>query len=427
MNENVTNVLKMCGRWFKKVFTRNLGMKIGSLVFAILLWTYVVTSTNPIRTIVLSDVPVNYTGSDQLKENGLTATLPLSEILKVASVEVQTSTSNVSLATADLLSATVDLSGITAEGEYTLPVVASTNANFITILESLPNQIVVNIEESVTKVVPIEVVLTGVKNDSLYYGTPILSQDTIEITGASSNVEVITKATCYVNVSQEEETIIETHNIEFSDAQGVVIPNNLFSGVNSVIVEVPIYSQKVVPLDLARAEETITGVAEGYEVTSVEASVSEVTVIGNLADLEEISAVSIAPISLEEANTTQIVADATLVLPQGVVAIVPELTDLTINISQQQDLKEYLAVDIGIKNLETGLMATVSPSSVDIDVYGATSVLSEFTVDQLKPFVDLAGLDVGTYMLDVKFENEADLDVEIESKEKQVSVTITEQ
>ncbi len=421
----IRNAFKAAGHWIRNSFTKNMGMKIGALVFAFLLWSYVVTSTNPIRTKTLPDVLVTYTGADELRQNELTSTVPLSEVLKTVTVTVQTKSENISLVTSDLLQATVDLKGITAPGEYTLPVKPTTNANFITITDTSPEEVTLNIEESVTKEVPVEVQLEGTKKDWLYYGTPILSQDTIAVAGARSNVEQVAKAICYVDIDGIEGSNKETRSVVLVDKDGATLASNLFSGSLSVIVEMPIYPKKTVAIDTARVKELISGVAEGYEILDVMVTPASVDIAGKLEDINAVSTVSLAPIVLDNATVSQTITGVEVTLPDGIYAAVPAEAEVQIVIQPQQDSKQYSAVDIGIKNLGENLEATMMPASVDIEVYGTAGVLAEFKAgEQLKPFVDLAGLAKGTHTVPIKFANQADLNVTIVPLVQEVEVTI---
>ena len=53
-------------------FTNNLTLKLLSVVFAIILWSFTITRTNPQRTKRISDVPITAVGLASLESNGLT-------------------------------------------------------------------------------------------------------------------------------------------------------------------------------------------------------------------------------------------------------------------------------------------------------------------------------------------------------------------
>ena len=47
--------------WLKGFFTKNLALKIVSLLFAMLIWGYVMVEVNPKRVKTITDVPVSFT------------------------------------------------------------------------------------------------------------------------------------------------------------------------------------------------------------------------------------------------------------------------------------------------------------------------------------------------------------------------------
>ncbi len=67
--------------WVKGLFTRNIGMKVGALVFAFLLWSFVLAEQNPPKEKIFGNVYVSYATSEALRAKGLTSAQPFSEIL----------------------------------------------------------------------------------------------------------------------------------------------------------------------------------------------------------------------------------------------------------------------------------------------------------------------------------------------------------
>lgn len=412
-------------KWLKGAFTKNLGMKIGSLVIAFLLWSFVVAEQNPIREKTFIDIPVTFAGQEELRYRNLTVTEPYQELLSTCQVTVEANADRISLITEGMLNVEVDLSDITSVGKKTLPVKARSTMSGTTI-ETSPKEITLTVEEIVSRQVPVEVELTGEKKDWLYYGEPILSESAITVTGARSNVEEVTKAVCEISIENIEEYVKETHTVILLDSEGKQLADNLFTGVPSVIVELPIFPQKAVSIDLQSIENTTTGIAEGYEIVGVEADPNTVYIVGTLEKINSIDTVKTEPIVLDDASSDQVVT-AKLQIPEGLYTITPSEIQARLTISPQQDKITYPSVDVGIKNLAEGLTATVSPASIDIEVNGPKTVLDSFTAAQLKPIVDLADLGEGQFTVELKFENAPDLGVNLVPSVGAVNVVIREE
>lgn len=412
-------------KWLKGAFTKNLGMKIGSLVIAFLLWSFVVAEQNPVREKTFVDIPVTFIGQEELRYKNLTVTEPYQELLSSCQVTVEANADRISLINEGMISVEVDLADIASVGKKTLPVKARSTMTGTTI-ETSPKEITLMVEEIVSRQVPVEVELIGEKKDWLYYGEPILSENAITVTGARSNVEEVTKAVCEISIDNIEEYIKETHTVILLNAEGERLADNLFTGVPSVIVELPIFPQKTVSIDLQNIESTTTGIAEGYEIVGVEADPAAVNIVGKLEEINTIDSVKVEPIVLDGASADQVVT-AKLQIPEGLYTITPSEVQIKLVIAPQQDKIIYPSIDIGIKNLREGYAATVSPSSIDIEVNGPKTILDEMTAADLKPIVDLADLGTGQYTIELKFENAPDLGVNIVPSMSAVNVVIREE
>ncbi len=54
----------------KKAFTSNWPLKLVALLFAGILWVYVISSENPVRALEVDNVRISYTGIDTLTARG---------------------------------------------------------------------------------------------------------------------------------------------------------------------------------------------------------------------------------------------------------------------------------------------------------------------------------------------------------------------
>ena len=67
---NKNRILSAVGSFFKDLFTKNIGLKIISLLFAFLLWAYVLTIENPEYAKIVRDVEITMTGEEALADKG---------------------------------------------------------------------------------------------------------------------------------------------------------------------------------------------------------------------------------------------------------------------------------------------------------------------------------------------------------------------
>ena len=409
--------------WVKGLFTRNIGMKVGALVFAFLLWSFVLAEQNPPKEKIFGNVYVSYATSEALRAKGLTSAQPFSEILGTVAVTVEANANELSFITEEMITAEVALSAITEPGEYLLPVKASSLTPAGTIVRVNPSEVAVTIEAVVAREVPLEIRVEGEKNGALFYGEPVSDKTMIEVVGARSNVEQVAKAVCVIDVTDLTEATTEMYPVALYTSDDKIADNNLFTSVDSVIVELPVYPQKTVRVDVSTVLESIVGVAPGYEITNVTVLPEEVGIAGRQEQLDATDTVSLAPITLDNASADQIV-QAAIVLPEGVYAAQPKEVQVTLTIAPQQVNNTYSAVDIAVKNLAEGLSYSLQPEAVDVTVSGTSAQMEEFSASLLHPVVDLEGLSIGVHTLELKFENEPDLGVTIKPSVTEIRVTI---
>ena len=62
---------KKSARPLRSYLTNNLVLKILSLIFAVILWNFVITETNPARTKNIAEITVTANGADELASRGL--------------------------------------------------------------------------------------------------------------------------------------------------------------------------------------------------------------------------------------------------------------------------------------------------------------------------------------------------------------------
>ena len=409
----------------KRIFVHNWKMKVGAVAFAFILWSFMIASTDPYMSKTFESIPVTYTAADELKQNNLTTTVPLSDLLKTAEVTASAPTSALQYLNENMLQASIDLSNIKTPGEYTLQVDVKPLLEKCNITKVNPSSVTVVVEEIVSKEVPVEVKLAGTEKDWLYYGEPVLSETYVTVTGAQSNVENVAKAVCTVDIDEAKESVKGSYKVTYVNDKGEEVGNNLFSGVPSVIVEIPVYQKKSVAIDTAAIQTTTTGLADGYKITGVSVEPASVDLAGELDTLEAIGSVTLEPIELDNASGDMIV-EASVKLPDGVIAAVPAKVQVQLTIAQPEEKRTYSAVKIAYKNLADGAKAKIDPENIDVEVLGTEEAFQSFSASKLKPFVDLSGLTKGVHEnVQVKFENEPDLGVKVAASPATVTVTIS--
>lgn len=401
----------------------NFWMKAAALGLAAALWVFVIAETNPPRMKEFRDIPVTFTGVQELAARGLTVSEDLNRLISKADATVDAQTDQLKYLTDESITLTVDISGITTPGDYKLPIRGKSTAGNVTAVS--PADVTVTVEDIVSTGLPVEVQLVGDKNPDRYYGEPKLSKSTVTVSGARSNVEKFAKAVCYLDIEDLTGPVTESKTAVIMDSDGnIVDAANIGSELPSVIVSLDVYPKKKVSIDTQKVLQSITGVAPGYQIDGLVLDPAGVEFAAPMDILDTITGAELEPIILNNAMVDASLK-ASVIVPDGVIACSPAEVEATVQISQILESHTYQAVDVDVKNLGNGLKYSLTPQSIDVTVTGSQEALDNIRSSLIKPFADLAGLGVGTHTVTIKFEDAPDLDAALSPSVITVQVTLT--
>lgn len=146
---------EMLKQGLKNFFTKNIAIKVISLMFAILLWGYVLMTQNPPRVKTVTDVTVSIEGEADLTTRKLTLRGDRAALLEDVSVRVRTELTSYADLSADDITASINLSRITSTGKHTVRIHAKSSSGDVVSVS--PSQIEVEIDTLTTRNIPIEI------------------------------------------------------------------------------------------------------------------------------------------------------------------------------------------------------------------------------------------------------------------------------
>lgn len=307
----------------KDRFLNNIGLKVMSLLFAIVLWMMVVNVDDPVDEETFRNVPVQV-----LHEEIFTAKASTYSILdgnETVSVTVRARRkvlsdirSNDIRVTADIrnrvsnslseatLQTEVDIKGF--EGDY---VEAYTN----------PRNIQIEIEPSAQKDFTISVETNGTPRGGNTLGKLVADPKVIRLGGAESQINRVKKVVAVVSVSglSESQTVQAELKLFDGDDQEVdpaLFENNL--GAEGLKVDVEILKTKEIPI---RIEADDLRPATGYSIGKVSCVPQFVKVAGEEEKISEITEITIPAEDLEVegiSSTCEVNIDLLGYLPEGI-------------------------------------------------------------------------------------------------------------
>lgn len=311
----------------------NTWLKVIALFFAVLLWSYVISATDPTRLRNVRDISIQVEGYDQLREQGLMVRGNFTEVFGKATVGVEVRVSEMSQLSNQSIVVKADLTKIKAKGTYDIHLTATTPTGEVARIE--PATVQVQVDELATNTVPVSVEYQGTLAADLYHEEPVLSEKTIEISGPKADVERVSKGVCVIDLSKVTGSMEQSYTVELRDKDGNKVPGTLFIGeIPSILVEMEVMHQKTVPIDVSAVGcfEDPSDVAQGKQIHAVYSTPSQVTLVGDKDVLDGLDKASIRKIRLNRLEQTKSF-DVTLSLPSGVTLITTDKIQLTVELS----------------------------------------------------------------------------------------------
>lgn len=194
-----------------------------SFVAALIFWIFVVTNVAPNTTGSIGGIPVRITGDSDLEVQSLMVTEISSETVRI---ELETSRAILSKLNSDNMRANVDLSYITAAGEYdlgyTITFPDTVNTGEIQITHKSVDRVHVKVENIGSVTLPVQAVVTGELPEgfSLPQEKIECEPETLSIRGPESEIAEIKRVEVRYNVTGLTESATVSLSPVFLDEDG---------------------------------------------------------------------------------------------------------------------------------------------------------------------------------------------------------------
>lgn len=418
----------LAGRLGKKLWaslSNNLWLKLLSVVLALFLWSYVISTTPSItRDKTLSDISITVTGQSVLEDSRGLAVLTDLNALESARVRVRVSQSSYAQVTSDNVRVELDLSSIRQEGKQSVRLQGSTT--YGSVVEVYPQYIDLEVEKRDQRYVPVNVELTGVDTTSYWYSVSSRNPSQVVVSGPTSLVKTVSSAQVLLDVSGLTETHSWEEGFQLLDAQQQEIPGALSVSTSSVRVTVEVYPIRVLTLSQEADQLTSGQVPEGYRVDQVEVNPTQVVVAAEQALLDGLTELTIEPVDLTGATQT-FTAIAQVQTLKGIKYLSSDEVSVTVTISEQELTKRFSNVSLNLENQPQGMRAVPSAKRVDVKVTGPYSLVSQLIREDIQATVALAGLTQGQYELPVEIAVDNYPDLACSAQPAAITVTVSQE
>jgi YbbR domain-containing protein len=372
----------------------NLRTFLLAFTLALAVWVTAVTAANPDETQVLPNpIPIEYIGQDP----GLILTGGNSPTQVEITLRAPHSVWQSLLNGETPVRAIVDLTGL-GSGTHAVLVQVQIGARPIRIISVTPQTFNLSLETQITHTLQIRLVLTGSPAIGYQVGEAIIAPPNVIITGAESLVSRIDHIQATIDLTDARQNFNATVPIQVMDSNSVVI-----AGVTvipeTVQVNLPI-NQQGGYRDMAVKVMTVGNPASGYSLTSVAAYPPIITVYSANSELIDSMPGYVETSSLDlNGADKDIEKQLGIILPPGVTLIGEQSVLVKVGIAPIESSRTISYRPVEMIGLSTGLLASLSPQTVDIILSGPLPVLESMAISDVNVQVDLTGLSGGTYRL----------------------------
>lgn len=279
----------------KDRLTNNIGLKLVSLLFAVVLWALVVNIDDPVDETTYRSVPVKV-----LHEEIFTAKASTYRIVdgnETVNVTVRAKRSVLAEIREENIEVTADIKNRVTNSlsEATLPTQVTIKGFEGEYVEAYttPVNLQIEIEPSTTKTLVFSVETIGTPRDGNILGEVTANPEKITLAAGQSRIDRVKKAVAKADVSGISESGEVEAELILYDANGKTIDPAFFDnnlGTEGLKVNVEVLKTKAVPLEFSTSK---IKPAEGYTLANLVCEPKTVVVAGTREQLKELNKVSI--------------------------------------------------------------------------------------------------------------------------------------
>ena len=410
----------------KKSLTRNLGLKLASLLLAFVLWFLVAQIYDPKDTVTFNNIQVRLINTELLDEEG-----KVYEVLDNSNLVRVTVTGPQSIVKSELrrsdIVAEADMSKLTDINTIAITYYCENISNDSVEIKGNHDSVRLNVEDKTSKWIKLESNTIGDVASGYMIGNVTLDQTNIEVTGPKSAISQVDHAGVDINVTDSTTSLSANVDIKLYDADDNELTlESVKKNVDSAYMTVEVLATKEVPVEIE-----YMGVPEdGYMATGeVESSVPTVRIAGTVSTLVGISAITVPEDRMNITGQTDNLADIINLkeyLPANV-RLADKSFDgkITATVYIEPIVSKDLTVaaeNISVTGVPDGMEAeitstaeeyniTVSGLSRDVSILRDSSVTGILNLTQWMEDNGVEELTPGTYTIPVTFNLAEDITV----------------
>ncbi|HHV12832.1 MAG TPA: hypothetical protein GXX75_21390 [Clostridiales bacterium] len=382
----------------KEKLTRNISLKILSIVLAAILWLVITNVDDPVKTKNFYNVPVEILNEDAIASLNQVYDIKEGETIDFTVAARRSIIENLSVSDFNV---TADFSKLSDVNAVTINISCPRYGDKVTISDGLYQVMKVSLEEQAEKHFRVDVLQKGEPAKGNYVAEKTAST-IVQVSGPKSKIESIAKIVVEVDVTDVVGSFRTTLQPVALDADGKEIDSsNLNFSDKNIPVNILMYKTKIIDLLVTTSGKP----KEGYVLTAVDYEPKTIEVAGENAALNDIQRLEVTEdiegisknvekeINLQEALGKDLI-------------LVADTPTAVVNMKVERAKTKDIVVqprDIDVRNIPKGLEANIlNTTPILIRIMGAEKDISDLTANNLKPFIDLEDYGSGTYDVGVQ-------------------------
>ena len=371
---------------------RNIAPKIISILFALVLWMYVMSTFNPVEYRNIANIPVRLVNVEELKDQKLA--IKNDADFKVR-VKLTGRRDEINKVLTEQIRVSADLRGYGA-GVNNIPLEITVPNNVET--DITPGFIQLEFEKIIKEQREVKVITSGIPKDSFVIGRLDYRPTTVWIEGAESHVNLVKNVIAELDITEKSENIASRLPLKPVNSENEeILDVDVETSYIDVSLSVDLLKSVSVKPDLQITTE------DDYIISDVKVSPSNVMLRGQKDLISGITEIATEPIKFEGLNQDRTL-NVKLNLPEGVTLHenVPITVDLRLG-KVEEAIYKISKDEIVFNNIDEGLKVDMDdiPENIDVRIVALRDVLDSIKENNIKIVVDLNELGADKYTIEL--------------------------
>lgn len=364
-------------------FRNNLKIILISALMAVAVWVLVSVQVFPTIQTSISGITIQAQPTEYMVSNNLQI---VGSYTGLTDIRIEGKRYDISALNSEDFYAELDLSSVRSAGTFTVPVTVSSKTGVeYSLLETSQKAVTLLIDEIITRQFTIQAYAPDISLPEGYYVDEITaSPDVVSITGSASVIDKISRVEAKAPFSGE---IMESHEVQtalsvYTQNGSKLVNDNIQMSVDNVLVNIPIYMQKELPLTFSFA-----GVPQNFDISSLGYDIQpkSIMVAAPDAGISNLSELNIGTINISDIRLNQTTSTIPISLPEGYKNLSGYNSARIV-----WDIADYGKLDFPVKNITV----VNTPDNMDVDI-----ITKELTLSVIGPSEQLSALTTGNFYI----------------------------